>query len=143
MTSPPSAVPDIRGLHPIRIRPLQMMAALAAVTLLSYPPPLAAWTTLGTVGNIGGPGLTKADTTQLKAAARKLLQDDKGAVGASESWANPTSGRSGTLTVQAKLTKKGYDCRTIQSNLVLKSGKHRSLVSDVCAVPGKGWKIVS
>ncbi len=61
-----------------------------------------------------GPFLDRADLVQADDAARRLLQPRPAVVGASETWAEPSSGDVGTLTVQRVYQSPGRDCRAVQ-----------------------------
>jgi surface antigen len=89
-----------------------------------------------------GPVLSKADLEQGTQAADKLLKTDEAKVGASETWTGPTSGNSGTLTVQSAFERKGSACRSLRSVVNYKNGTKRTLTLNVCRQPNGDWKIV-
>jgi surface antigen len=89
-----------------------------------------------------GPVLSKADLEQGEQAADKLLKSDEARVGASETWTGPTSGNSGTLTVQSAFERKGSTCRSLRSVVNYKNGTKRRLTLNVCRQPNGDWKIV-
>ena len=89
-----------------------------------------------------GPVLSKADLEQGNQAADKLLKADEGKVGASETWTGPSSGNSGTLTVQSAFERKGNTCRSLRSVVNYKNGKKRTWNLNVCRQPNGDWKIV-
>ena len=88
-----------------------------------------------------GPFLDRADLVQADNAARRLLRPRPAAVGASETWAEPSSGDSGTLTVQRAYQSHGRDCRAVQWHDVFKSGADRSVLLQTCLVAGR-WRLV-
>ncbi len=88
-----------------------------------------------------GPFLDRADLVQADNAARRLLRPHPAAVGVSETWAEPSSGDSGTLTVQRAYQSKGRDCREVQWHDVFKSGADRSVLLQTCLVAGR-WRLV-
>ena len=88
-----------------------------------------------------GPFLDRADLVQADAAARRLLRPRPAAVGASETWAEPSSGDSGTLTIQRAYQSQGRDCRAVQWHDVFKSGADRSVILQTCLVAGR-WRLV-
>jgi hypothetical protein len=89
-----------------------------------------------------GPVLSKADLDQGRQAADRLLNADAGKVGASEIWTGPTSGNSGTLTVQSAFERKGSTCRSLRSVVNYKAGTKRTWTLNVCRVANGEWKIV-
>ena len=89
-----------------------------------------------------GPQLTKADLEQGMQAADKLLKADEAKVGASETWTGPTSGNSGTLTVQSAFERKGNTCRSLQSVVNYKAGTKRTWTLNVCRIANGDWKLV-
>ena len=89
-----------------------------------------------------GPQLSKADVDQGVAAARKLLGTDEAKVGAAETWAEPTSGNSGSWTVQKAFERDGTTCRSLLSVVSYKSGRKRTWTLDVCRQASGEWKIV-
>jgi surface antigen len=89
-----------------------------------------------------GPVLSKADLEQGTEAAGKLLKTDEAKVGASETWTGPTSGNSGTLTVQSAFERKGSTCRSLRSVVNYKNGTKRTWNLNVCRQPNGDWKIV-
>ena len=89
-----------------------------------------------------GPVLSKADLELGTQAADKLLKEDEGKVGASETWTGPTSGNSGTVTVQSAFERKGSTCRSLRSVVNYKNGTKRTWTLNVCRQPNGDWKIV-
>jgi surface antigen len=89
-----------------------------------------------------GPVLSKADLEQGMQAADKLLKADGAKVGASEAWTGPTSGNSGTLTVQSAFERKGSTCRSLRSVVEYKAGTKRTWTLNVCRVANGDWKLV-
>ncbi len=115
---------------------------LAALILLGTGASARAQMT-GFAGFFGdqGPFLDRADLVQADNAARRLLRPRPAAVGASETWAEPSSGDSGTLTVQRAYQSHGRDCREVQWHDVFKSGADRSVLLQTCLVAGR-WRLV-
>jgi hypothetical protein len=89
-----------------------------------------------------GPVLTKADLDQGRQAADRLLNADAAKVGASETWTGPTSGNSGTLTVQSTFERQGNTCRSLRSVVNYKAGTKRNWTLNVCRLPNGEWKLV-
>jgi surface antigen len=89
-----------------------------------------------------GPVLSKADLEQGRQAADKLLNSDAAKVGASETWTGPTSGNSGTLTVQGAFERHGTTCRSLRSVVNYKAGTKRTWTLNVCRQANGEWKLV-
>jgi hypothetical protein len=62
-----------------------------------------------------GPTLSKEDLATGRAAANKLLTEDQAQVGKSEDWAGPTSGHTGSISVERAFRRQGMDCRSLRS----------------------------
>jgi len=91
-------------------------------------------------GSRGVP-LTKADLTLLNDATNRLLARPELNVGATESWSNPQSGASGTVTAGDAVRFKGLACRIVQyQNVVPGPNKERSATVKWCKTTG-GWKV--
>ena len=87
------------------------------------------------------PVLDRADLIQADQAARRLLRPQPAALGTSETWAEPTSGDSGTLTLERAYQSHGRNCRAVRWHDVFKSGAERSLLLDTCLVAGR-WRLM-
>ena len=88
-----------------------------------------------------GPFLDRADLVLADQAARRLLLPHPAAIGTAETWAEPASGDSGTLTMERAYRSKGRDCRTVGWHDVFKSGADRNFHLDTCLVAGR-WRLM-
>jgi surface antigen len=88
-----------------------------------------------------GPFLDRADLVLADQAAIRLLRPQPAAIGTTETWAEPTSGDSGTLTMERAYRSKGRDCRTVGWHDVFKSGVERNFHLDTCLVAGR-WRLM-
>ncbi len=88
-----------------------------------------------------GPYLDRADLILADQAATRLLRPQPAALGMTETWAEPTSGDSGTLTMERAYRSKGRDCRTVGWHDVFKSGAERNFHLDTCLVAGR-WRLM-
>jgi hypothetical protein len=88
-----------------------------------------------------GPVLTQEDRKQANESVDRLLGKSPPAVGAFETWNGPTSGNSGTLTVERAFRRQGSDCRTVRSHVTYKAGNERIFTLDACLIAGK-WKLL-
>jgi surface antigen len=85
--------------------------------------------------------LTRDDIAALTAAAMKLYTADPAAVGAVESWSNPTSGHSGTVMLVRTFEHDGMPCREVRHRLKLKQGEQVYAFSR-CRVASGEWKLL-
>ena len=124
---------------PSRIVPLGAWAVAAAFMVLTAGPAAAQ---INPVRGYSGPVLSKVDINAGRDAAARLLADADPKVGLSESWTGPTSGNTGTLTIERLYKKNGHDCRAVRSNVEYKVGTHRSFLLQTCNVSGQ-WRLAS
>jgi hypothetical protein len=110
---------------------------------------LAAWTSgahaqINPFRGYKGPTLSKEDYAAGNAAAKKLLTDDQAELGKSEPWTGPTSGNTGTLTVEKSYRRQGMDCRTLKSEVHYKKPhtSPRTLNLNVCRLHSGEWKLM-
>ena len=84
--------------------------------------------------------LRDSDIQMAKAAAAKLYENLDTPVGASESWSNPQTGASGTVTLIARMEQNDMQCRRLQHVIKVKSqGDPYNFMFDRCLVGGE-WK---
>ncbi len=88
-----------------------------------------------------GPVLTQEDRKQASDAVTRLLGNAPPAVGAFETWDGPTSGNSGSLTVERAFRRQNSECRSVRSHVTYKAGNDRTFVLDACLIAGK-WKLL-
>lgn len=111
---------------------------------------LSAWSTgahaqINPFRGYKGPTLSKEDLASGRAAAGKLLNDDQGQVGKSEDWAGPTSGNTGSISVQKTFQRQGMDCRGLRSEIRYKkdSTSHPKVLNlNVCRTKTGEWKLM-
>jgi hypothetical protein len=92
-----------------------------------------------------GPTLDKEDLASGQAAANKLLTEDQAQIGKSEDWAGPTSGNSGSVSVQTAFEQKGMKCRTLRLEVRYKkapASPPRILTFNVCRIKTGEWKLM-
>jgi len=92
--------------------------------------------------NYSGPVLAKADIAAGREAAGRLLDAPSPQVGSSEEWTSPTSGNSGTLTIERLYQRDGNNCRAVRSLVHYKNGRERSFLLQTCNVGGR-WRLAS
>lgn len=138
MTSSRKAIAQDRPSFRHRNQLIRLAGATAVVCLWSA----GAHAQINPFRSYKGPVLTKADLEQGIQAADKLLKADEAKVGASETWTGPTSGNSGTLTVQKAFERKGSPCRSLRSVVDYKNGTKRTWTLNVCRVANGDWKLV-
>jgi hypothetical protein len=92
-----------------------------------------------------GPTLSKEDLASGRAAAAKLLTEDQAEVGKSEDWAGPTSGNTGSISVQKAFQRQGMECRGLRSEVRYKKAPTSSpkvLNLNVCRTKSGEWKLM-
>jgi surface antigen len=91
-------------------------------------------------GSSGTP-LNAADITALTDATNRLLDRPDLVAGGIETWSNPQSGASGTVTAGNAVQRKGLACRVVRYQHTI-PGPHpqRSVTLTWCKTPD-GWKI--
>lgn len=92
--------------------------------------------------NYSGPVLSNADINTGREAAAHLLDAPSPHVGASAAWTGPTSGNTGTLTIERIYQQKGNDCRALRSLVRYRDGRERSMLLHTCRVEGR-WRLTS
>jgi hypothetical protein len=85
--------------------------------------------------------LNAADVAALTAATNRLLDRPQLVAGETETWSNPKSGASGTLTAGQAVQRKGMACRVVvYRNIVPGPDAERSTTLTWCKT-NAGWKI--
>ena len=86
-----------------------------------------------------GLSLSSEDIDRLDEATRKVLGDK---VGATESWANPITGNSGTVRFAETSVRDGMPCRTVEHVVKHKGIANPStFVARRCQLPNGAWKL--
>jgi len=81
--------------------------------------------------------LRDTDIAMAAAAAAKLYENLDTPVGATESWANPQTGASGTVTLIARMEPNGMTCRRLHHVIRVRSqGDPFNFMFDRCLVGG-------
>ena len=92
-----------------------------------------------------GPTLSKEDLALGQAAADKLLTEDQAQIGKSEDWAGPTSGNSGSISIQKAFHRQGMECRSLRSEIRYKKASTpspRVFNLNVCRIKTGEWKLM-
>jgi surface antigen len=109
---------------------------------------LAAWPSdagaqINTFRGYKGPVLSKEDLASGQAAANKLLTEDQAQVGKSEDWAGPTSGNTGSISVQKAFQRQGMECRTLSEvRYKIASASPWTFNLNVCRIKTGEWKLM-
>jgi hypothetical protein len=91
-------------------------------------------------GSRGEP-LSQADITALTDATNRLLDRPQLATGGTETWNNPQSGASGTVTAGNAVKRKGLACRIVRYETTVPGPRpERSTTLTWCKTKD-GWKI--
>jgi hypothetical protein len=91
-------------------------------------------------GNRGTP-LNADDMAALRDATNRLLDRPQLIAGETETWSNPQSGASGTLTAGDTVRRKGLACRVVRyQNIVPGPRAERNTTLTWCKTKD-GWKI--
>lgn len=84
--------------------------------------------------------LRDSDIAMAAAAAAKLYENLDTPVGATESWANPQTGASGTVTLIARMDPNGLVCRRLHHVIKVRSqGDPFNFMFDRCLIDGR-WR---
>jgi surface antigen len=91
-------------------------------------------------GNRGTP-LNADDIAALTDATNRLLDRSQLVTGDTETWSNPQSGASGTVTAGDAVRRKGMACRALRYQTIVPGPRaERSTTLTWCKTPD-GWKI--
>jgi surface antigen len=87
--------------------------------------------------------LKESDIAMLQAAASALFQDEKAAVGQSETWNNPETGNSGVVSVVRLFEHGGLPCKRLQHTIKQKGFADRSIYQFArCRTSDGSWKLL-
>ena len=93
------------------------------------------------VGSEVGKSLDRADQIALAQTTQQTLEDAP--IGRTNSWSNPDSGNSGTITPTQTYTKNdGQPCREFQQTVTI-GGDREEAYGTACRQADGTWKIVS
>ena len=103
---------------------------------------VAAGTLLGAfIGSSIGESLDKADQMYAQRTAQNSFETAK--TGQTQSWSNPDSGHSGTITpIKTYQTQSGQYCREFTQTIQV-GGKKEQGYGTACRQPDGTWKIIS
>jgi len=89
-----------------------------------------------------GPRLNNDDFQLLDDSAARLLNKTNLAPGQEESWSNPTTGSSGTVTVTRSFARHGLNCQALRYRVSLKTvATPRIYDLDWCKTEKGEWRI--
>ena len=90
-----------------------------------------------------GSGLNQDDLKALGAASQRLYTQNSVADGTSDTWSNPRSGNSGTVTVLQSFERQGNACRKLRYDIRLRQRKNPSSYTlSWCHLPDGSWKVI-
>lgn len=113
------------------------LAGFAAVSLMS----VGAVAQINPFGNAQGNALSNEDFTIMNRAVETLLARPNLHIGSNESWRNPNTGSTGTITVQSNATRKAGACHTLGYQMAPNGRPIDGVaVLDWCKTK-QGWKI--
>ena len=87
--------------------------------------------------------LKESDIAMLQAAASALFQNEKAQLGQTESWKNPKTGNSGTVSLLDLFEHKGMPCKRLQHSIKQKG--HADLIIYQfarCRAADGSWKLL-
>lgn len=115
-----------------RLLPLLLIAVCLSAPTLAQINPFR--------GSRGAP-LSSADIQALTEATNRLLDRPQLAVGGTETWSNPQSGSSGTVTAGNPVQRRGMACRVVHyQTTVVNRAAGRNTTLTWCKT-ADGWKI--
>ncbi len=86
--------------------------------------------------------LNEDDVKDLMAAGQRLYGQDVVSDGATDTWPNPKTGNSGTITVLQSFTRDGMQCRKVRyNNRIRNQPDTRIYTLDWCKTSQGVWKI--
>ena len=87
--------------------------------------------------------LSEADIEFASAAAAKLYQGERAALGDIERWANPDSGNQGTVRLVHIFSYDDLPCRRLQHDIKLANvGTPFRYIFDRCRLPSGEWQLL-
>lgn len=115
-----------------RLLPLLLIAACLSRPAIAQINPFR--------GTSGTP-LSAADITALTDATNRLLDRPELVVGGTETWSNPQSGASGTVTAGNAVQRKGLFCRVVRYQHTIPGPNPQRTASLTWCKTQDGWKI--
>lgn len=87
--------------------------------------------------------ISDTDIDLVRAAAAKLYQGERAALGDIQHWANPENGNQGTVRLVRVFTHDELPCRRLQHDIKLAStGTPFRYIFDRCRLPSGEWKLL-
>src|SRR5690242_15755275 len=87
------------------------------------------------------PPLSAADNAALIDATNRLLDRPQLVAGGTESWSNPKSGASGTVTAGKPLQRKGMACRVVNYQTTVPGPRAQRSATITWCKTNDGWKV--
>lgn len=114
-----------------------VLPLLLAVACLTEP----AYAQINPFRGSRGTPLSSGDITALTDATNRLLDRPELVVGGTETWSNPQSGASGTVTAGSPVHRQGYACRVVQYQTMMPGANTASSRTLTWCKTKDGWKI--
>jgi surface antigen len=86
-------------------------------------------------------GLTSDDWTALNQARAKVMAEPA-AVGSTQSWSNPKSGNSGTVSITGIVKHQGQECRAVTYVFHRRAQQARTARMNECKTADGTWKFL-
>ena len=125
------------------IRLVRTLRFVALLGLLAFVPVVApALAQINPFGDSSKTKLSASDFKVLDEATQRLLARPDLAPGAKESWTNPATKSTGTLTVKNRFQRNGMECLAVgYQSMARGRPPNRAGALNWCQTP-KGWKIL-
>jgi len=122
------------------VRTLRYLALLGL--LASVPAVTPALAQINPFGDSSKTKLSPGDFKMVDEATQRLLARPSLAPGAKESWTNPATKSTGTLTVKNRFQRRGFSCVAVgYQSMARGRPPNRAGALNWCKTP-KGWKIL-
>ena len=120
----------------------RLRLALGASAILCSLGAASATAQINPFRKYGTVNLTKEDLRLMSGAASKLVQQSS-KLGQTETWENPKSGNSGSISLLEVFRKNGMSCQKRRYSIrSTKAADESVYVLDFCRVPSGAWKLV-
>jgi surface antigen len=115
----------------------RILPLLLAATFLSQP----AFAQINPFRGSGATPLNADDIAALTEATNRLLDRPQLVPGGIESWSNPKSGASGTVTAGKPLQRKGMACRVVNYQTTVPGPRAQRSATITWCKTNEGWKV--
>jgi surface antigen len=115
----------------------RILALLLAAALVSQP----ALAQINPFRGSGATPLSADDIAALTEATNRLLDRPQLVPGGIESWSNPKSGASGTVTAGKPLQRKGMACRVVNYQTTVPGPRAQRSATITWCKTNEGWKV--